>query len=525
MERFHFTETDLQRMKTHQISEAQVKAQLARFRQSSIFMRLQRPCIPGDGVHRIDPATTERHLDLYSRAAQEGRFTKFVPASGAATRMFQSLLQIYHLPQFLEPQELHRNAELGVAVACDFLKFLEDIHRFAFIEDLQKALARDGLDLSVLIESHRYRTVLEYLLTDIGLNYGALPKGLLKFHLYSEGSRTAVEEHLEEAVHYLVCGKKKCRLHFTVSPEHEGRFREFFEQVRPDYERRHGVIYEVGFSHQHPSTNTIAADGLNRPFRDRFGRLVFRPGGHGALLANMSDLQGDLVYIKNVDNVAQVRFVDTIGLWKRILGGCLVALEAQVHHHVRQLEGALTPKSVEQAEAFVVEQLHTRLPKNSSAWPLEKRHAYIRERLDRPIRVCGVVQNVGEPGGAPFWVEDHSGEPSIQIVEKAQVDFGSPKQLEIWNSSTHFNPVDLVCSMRNYLGQPFDLDRFVDHDAVFISKKSVEGRSLQALELPGLWNGAMSRWLTVVVEVPRITFNPVKTVFDLLKPEHQPPPG
>jgi hypothetical protein len=524
MERFHFTETDLQQMKALDISEAQVKAQIALFRKSSTFMRLQRPCILGDGVRRIESAERESYLDLHEQAAKKGRFLKFVPASGAATRMFQSLLQIYHLPQFLEPQELHRNAKLGVAVACDFLKFMEEIYQFAFVEDLKESLAGDGLDLGVLIESHRYRTILEYLLTDIGLNYGGLPKGLLKFHHHPEGSRTAFEEHLEEAVHYLTCANGRCRLHFTVSPQHEEGFRRLLEQIRPHYEKRYGVVYQISFSHQQPSTDTIAADTRNRPFRDRFGRLVFRPGGHGALLANVNNLQGDLVYIKNVDNVVQERFSETIGSWKRVLGGCLVALEAAVHEHLRQLNDRVSPSCVEQAESFAVEELHVRFPETYSTWSLQKRHAYMREKLDRPIRVCGVVQNVGEPGGAPFWVEDRSGELSLQIVEKAQVDFTSPEQQEIWNSSTHFNPVDLVCSMRNCEGKPFALDRYVDHNAVFISKKSVEGRSLKALELPGLWNGAMAGWLTVIVEVPRITFNPVKTIFDLLKPEHQPPP-
>jgi len=292
--------------------------------------------------------------------------------------------------------------------------------------------------------------------------------------------------------------------------------------VGPRYEKRHGVSYEVSFSHQHPSTNTIAVDLRDRPFRDRFGRLVFRPGGHGALLENVSDLQGDLVYIKNVDNVIQERFKDTIGFWKRVLGGCLVAIEGEVHEHLRRLKAGVSATEVKAAEAFAEEKLLVRFPKSYAASSLEDRHAYLEKKLDRPIRVCGVVQNVGEPGGAPFWVEDRSGELSLQIVEIAQVDSNSLEQQEIWSSSTHFNPVDLVCSVRNYEGKSFDLKRYVDHDAVFISKKSMEGRTLKALELPGLWNGAMAGWLTVVVEVPRITFNPVKTVFDLLNPEHQP---
>jgi hypothetical protein len=522
MERIHLNEADLQQMNALEITEAQVQAHLEVFRKSSASVCLHRPCTLGDGVRRIETAESQSYLDHHEKAAQRGRFHKFVPASGAATRMFQSLLQIYHLPQYLEPRELHRKAKYGVAVACDFLKFVEHIHQFPFHKDLEEVLASDGLSLTALVQSHHYRTILEYLLINLGLSYGSLPKGLLKFHHYPEGCRTAFEEHLEEAVYYVASADGVCRIHFTVSPEHEDKFRQLLEKVRPRYEKQYGVVYEVGFSHQHPSTNTIAVDTRNRPFRDRFGRLVFRPGGHGALLENLSDLQGDLVYVKNVDNVIQDRFKDTIGFWKRVLGGYLVAVERAVHDHLRRLKDDSSPDSVRQAEAFAKEELLVRFPLSYGGWSREERRAYLENKLDRPIRVCGVVQNVGEPGGAPFWVEDGSGELSLQIVEKAQVNFNCPDQRRIWNSSTHFNPVDLVCSVRNYQGEPFALKRYVDPNAVFISKKSLEGRSLKALELPGLWNGAMAGWLTVVAEVPRITFNPVKTLFDLLKPEHQP---
>ena len=522
MERVRLSEADYQQMHALEITEAQVQAQLEVFRKSSASICLHRPCTLGDGVRRIEIPESESYLDDHREAARQGRFVKFVPASGAATRMFQSLLQIYHLPQFLEPRELHRKAKYGVAVACDFLKFVENIRQFAFRHDLEEVLAGDGLDLTTLVRDHHYRTILEYLLIDLGLSYGTLPKGLLKFHCYPEGCRTAFEEHLEEAVDYVAGADGVCRIHFTVSPEHEDKFRELFEKVRPRYEEEYGVVYEVDFSHQHPSTNTIAVDARNRPFRDRFGRLVFRPGGHGALLENLNDLHGDLVYIKNVDNVIQDRFKDTIAFWKRVLGGCLAAIERAVHDQLRRLKEDLSADSVKQAEAFARDELMVRLPPAYAAWTLEKRHDYLEQKLNRPIRVCGVVRNVGEPGGAPFWVEERSGELSLQIIEKAQVNFNCPEQRRIWNSSTHFNPVDIVCSVRNYRGEPFDLKGYVDDDAVFISKKSLEGHTLKALELPGLWNGAMAGWLTVVVEVPRITFNPVKTVFDLLKPEHQP---
>ncbi len=522
MEKCRFNEADLQQMRAFEIDEAQVCTQLELFRKNSSLIRLQRPCTLGDGIHRLDAAACDTSLAWHERAATKGRFLKFVPASGAATRMFQSLLQIYHLPQYLEPHELHRKAKYGVAVACDFLEFLDGLERFAFREDLEQALAADGLELSQLIVAHEYRTLLDYLLTDLGLGYGSLPKGLLKFHGYPEGCRTAFEEHLEEAAHYLASGARVCRMHFTVAPEYEARFEALFEQVRPYYEARYGVRYDVRFSHQRPATHTVAADLRNRLFRDRFGRMMFRPGGHGALLANLQSLDGDLVYIKNIDNVIQARFEEVLGFWKRVLGGYLAMIEDTVHQLVRALKVGLDPDSVARAEAFARDRLLVQFPQTYADQPLFDRHAFLLNRLDRPLRVCGVVQNVGEPGGAPFWVQEASGECSLQIVEKAQVDFNAPDQREIWSASTHFNPVDLVCSIRNHEGKPFALDNYVDPKAVFISKKSVEGKSLKALELPGLWNGSMAGWLTVIVEVPRITFNPVKTVFDLLKPEHQP---
>lgn len=522
MEKVRFNEADLQQMQGLEIDEAQVCAQIKLFRKSSSLTCLQRPCTVGDGIHRLSAAECEEFLHAHHRAARQGRFLKFVPASGAATRMFQSLLQIYHLPQYLEPHELHRKAKYGVAVASDFLRFLDGLPQFAFRADLEEALARDGLSLSSLIASHEYRTILDYLLTDLGMSYGSLPKGLLKFHRYPEGCRTPFEEHLEEGARYVANGQGICRIHFTVSPEHEERFGELFEQVGFGYEKRYGVKYELSFSHQRPSTHTIAADMRNRPFRDRFGRLVFRPGGHGALLENLAALGGDLVYIKNVDNVIQDRFKDTVAYWKRVLGGYLATLAETVHTVVRELKAGISPAAAERAEQLAREKLLVPFPRSFSERSLYDRHAFLLNRLNRPLRVCGVVRNVGEPGGAPFWVKEPDGEDSLQIVEKAQVDVDCPEQRRIWNSSTHFNPVDLVCSLRDHEGKPFALKGYVDHNAVFISKKSMEGRSLKALELPGLWNGAMAGWLTLIVEVPRITFNPVKTVFDLLKPEHQP---
>ena len=522
MEGVLFSHADRQQMTALGITEDQVRAQLEIFRKASFFVHLDRFCTPQDGVQKIPLKDTDRYLEMHRKAARGGRFTKFVPASGAATRMFQSLLQIYHLPHFLEYEELHRRAEGGVSVACDFLVFMEAIKRFAFVEDLQAAMDRDGYSLDGLIEQNQFRTILEYILTERGLNLGSIPKGLLKFHRYPVECRTAFEEHMVEAAHYLSHGSGLCSIHFTVAPEFEAQFKQLSEKMKRCYEERFGVSYDICFSFQKESTNTIAVDSDNRLFRDRLGRLVFRPGGHGALIENLNDLKGDLIYIKNVDNLIPDHLRDTTIFWKKVLGGYLVEIQEIVHGYVRGLKEEISPGVIASADRFAREKLLIQFPKAYETCSLEEKHSFLLDELNRPIRVCGVVQNVGEPGGAPFWVKSKKGTLSLQIVEKAQVNCSCPQQQKIWMSSTHFNPVDLICAVRDHEGKPFDLRQYVDPEAVFITRKFKDGRELKALELPGLWNGAMSDWITIVVDVPRITFNPVKTIFDLLKPEHQP---
>lgn len=522
MEGFVFHDADLRQLERLGITLSQVLDQIEILRKSSFYIRLNRPCTLGDGIHKIPEDKAGKYLSLHDTAARKNRFQKFVPASGAATRMFQSLLQIYYVPQFLDCDELYRRVEQGVALATDFLRFVEQLHKFPFWEELEASVARSGLCLNALLQKGQFRTVLDHILTPCGLNYGSLPKGLLKFHRYSDGSRTAFEEHLVEAAYYLKDEVGRCNLHFTVPEEHEEGFRQVLERTRFCYEEHYGACYNVCFSHQKRSTDTIAVDLENRPFRDLSGSLHFRPGGHGALLENLNDLQGDLVYIKNIDNLVPDRLKETSAYWKKILAGYLVEVQQTVHGFLRSLKATVDEDVVERAMRFAKEDLLIHFPVDFSLWPVEKRRWFLFERLNRPIRVCGVVVNTGEPGGAPFWVEDKSGALTLQIVERAQVDFSSPSQQEIWMSSTHFNPVDLVCGLRDFEGKPFDLRRYVDSEAVFISRKFKDGKEIKALELPGLWNGAMADWITIIVEVPEITFNPVKTVYDLLRPEHQP---
>ncbi len=521
MESSFFPDTDRLQMESLGIDESKIQEQLERFRKCEAFIHLERPCTPGDGVHRIPERRLQKYLRSHQKAAGKGRYLKFVPASGAATRMFQSLLYIYHAPHFLEYDELRKRAGQGVSIANDFMLFLENIARFPFCDDLMDALARKGLDLDLLIREHRYLPVLECLLTENGLKQACLPKALLKFHLYPHGSRTAFEEHLVEAVDYVRDAKRLCHLHFTVAPEHEAAFMRVFNKSRKCYENRLNVLYEVGFSFQKPSTSTVAVDLDNELFRDRHGRIVFRPGGHGALLENLDDLQGDLVYVRNIDNIAPHRLQKEVVHWKKVLGGMLVEVQEKIHHFLRALHCDPASATIHETATFAQEQLSMQLPQGFEAWEESRKAHYLFQRLNRPIRVCGVVKNVGEPGGAPFWVRDKAGTLSLQIVEKAQVNMDNDGQRSVWESSTHFNPVDIVCAVRDFRGVPFSLQEYVDPEAVFITRKSKEGKELKALELPGLWNGSMSDWITIAVEVPRNTFNPVKTVFDLLRPEHQ----
>jgi len=519
---FSLSDQDIQQIQRHGLTLEQVQEQLRFFASPPPFIRLARAATVPDGIHRIPPAAWERYLERHADAAREGRFTKFVPASGGATRMFELLLHyFYHVDTDLK-SVVAAELEQGVHRAREFLLFHDCLHRFAFYPDLQALCSANGNSLEDLLAERDYREILSIVLAERGLHYKDLPKALIKFHTYGAESRTALEEHLVEAAGYVRDRDGWCRLHLTILPRHRQTFQRFLEQVQPALEERFGCRFLVDFSFQHPSTDTLAADADNRPFRDSRGRLVFRPGGHGALLQNLQNLQGDLVYIKNIDNVVPDRLKESTILWKKILGGFLVDLQEQIHRHLGALGQNPGADVLEEALDFARDELALALPPQIRQWPEDLARDYLVRALNRPLRVCGVVKNQGEPGGAPFWIQEPDGSLSLQIVEKAQVDLGDPDQRAIWETATHFNPVDLVCALRDDQGLPFDLAPYVDRQAVFISRKSLDGRELKALELPGLWNGAMAHWLTVFVEVPIVTFNPVKTVFDLLRPEHQP---
>ncbi len=485
--------------------------QLALFRRGVSPVRLNRPCRARDGIDLLSPSEEEESLAVYDAALRTGRFMKFVPASGAASRMFK---------------EWYRTLQNGgFAVQAEEESFLQDLRRYAFWPDLQASVAAEGRRLDDLIEERAAGELLKYILTEEGLNYGRLPKALLKFHACSEGCRTALEEHLVEAALYARDGQNRSRIHFTVSCEHANLVREHLSEVIPAYESACGTVYEIGLSTQEAATNTLAVDPEMRPFRNEAGELVFRPGGHGSLLTNLDTLEADVIFLKNIDNVVPDRLKPVTVRWKKIMAGYLLSLQDGIFSRLRLLEtGDAGEAALDEIARFCREKIHLVLPTDFAGQSPEERRSLLFGKLNRPIRVCGMVRNEGEPGGGPFWVDDPDGKglQSLQIIEESQIEVNDARQQALWRSATHFNPVDLVCGVHDFRGRKFELTRFVDPTLSIITRKSEKGRELLALERPGLWNGSMAFWNTLFVEVPLATFNPVKTVADLLRPPHLP---
>lgn len=517
------SEEDLQQIRTRGLAVDDVRQQLGVLRDPPPYTALLRGCSPGDGVRVLTDAEVAAALDAHAAAAGAGRFLCFVPASGAATRMFRALLAVLEQDPRLTAATLEQRAAGGDKDAREVLEVWQNLARFAFVGDLRAALARRGGDLDAAVRAGDVATVLDALLDEAGLGYASLPKGLLAFHRYPDAPRTAFEEHLVDAARYARAGDGAVRLHLTVSPQHLAGFEGLLARVRPRHEQQLDARFTVGFSHQESSTDTVAVDLDGRPFRDADGQLLFRPGGHGALLENLARSGADLAYVKNIDNVVPDHLKPPVVHWKKVLGGLLVQLQAKVFATLARLEAASDASAVDAALALLRDDLGTTPPDAVARGDAALRREFARAKLARPLRVCGMVPCEGDPGGGPFWVRTRDGGASLQIVETAQIDLGDPAQRAMLDGSTHFNPVDLVCALRDHAGRPFDLARHVDREAVFISEKSSGGRKLRALERPGLWNGSMADWSTAFVAVPAATFNPVKTINDLLRPPHQPP--
>ena len=503
------TNEDKELLKKKGISENQIEVQLKNFEQGFPFLKLRAAASVGNGIIAPKGAEVEKYVKVWNDYKAEGHsITKFVPASGAASRMFKNMFE------FL-------SADYDVPTTDFEKKFFAEIHKFAFFDALNDAcFLNEEKGVDALIEEGEYKAVVANMLNEEGLNYGQLPKGLLQFHAYEDCARTPVEEHLAEAAMY-ASSQGEAAVHFTVSTEHRELFQELIDRVLPDASNRYGINYKVSMSEQKPSTDTIAANMDNTPFRTEDGKLLFRPGGHGALIENLNDLQSDVVFIKNIDNVVPDRLKDDTVLWKEVIAGVLVDVQKQTFDYLNLLDsGKFTHDDLENIIRFVRHTLNADVPGLKDLND-EELHIFLKNKLNRPIRVCGVVKNVGEPGGGPFLAFNPDGSVSLQILESSQIDQNNPEYVKMFTQGTHFNPVDLVCAVRNYKGEKFNLPDYVDPATGFISYKSKGGKELKALELPGLWNGAMSNWSTLMVEVPLSTFNPVKTVNDLLRPQHQ----
>jgi hypothetical protein len=444
---------------------------------------------------------------------------KFVPASGAASRMFKHL---FEFRESLNPGKKIPDIYFSNTGFYSVNYFFQNIHRFAFFMDLKGSMEKTGKNLGEALAEKDFTIILDHLLGEVGLNYSSLPKALLSFHNYEDGPRLAMEEHLVEAASYTRDRNGISKIHFTVSPEHIGKFDEKIAACRKKYETLFNTRLEISHSIQKSSTDTIAVDENNLPFRKTDGTLLFRPAGHGALLANLNEQDADVIFIKNIDNIVPDRLKATTIENKKLIGGYLLYIRRQIFDFLMKVEaGIVTDEEVRKMAAFTASQNLVALPEGFERQNIEGQSIFLFGELNRPIRVCGMVRNAGEPGGGPFWVAGENDKASLQIVESSQVNMRDEAQREIFGASTHFNPVDLVCCTIDYKGNPFKLQEFVDESTGFISLKSSEGRTLKAQELPGLWNGSMAGWITLFVEIPLITFNPVKTINDLLRDEHQ----
>ncbi|GHU71166.1 hypothetical protein FACS189413_12540 [Bacteroidia bacterium] len=503
------TPNDLQQLIAKNIPVEQLDEQLRSFRQGFPYLPVMASASVEKGIKHIPENEQTAYLQAWDKYLKQNKtIVKFVPASGAASRMFKDLFE------FL-------SAEYPIPATPFEKAFFDGIHRFAFYSELNNiCLKNENQSIDELISNGKYKAIVENLLSYKGLNYGQLPKGLLLFHSYPEGARTAMEEHLVEGALYACNQAREVQVHFTVSPEHQALFESLTSEKTPVYAQKFDVSYNISFSEQKSSTDTIAAGANNEPFRDN-EKLLFRPGGHGALIENLNDLQADVVFVKNIDNVVPDSFKPITTKYKQLIAGVLVDYQTQIFQYLQLLDsGKYSHEQLLEMLYFLQNEMCIKNPETKHLEDSELA-LYVKSKFNRPLRVCGMVRNAGEPGGGPFLAVNPDGTVSPQVLESSQIDLKDPEKKAMFEQGTHFNPVDLVCALKNYKGEKFNLPDYVDKNTGFISLKSKNGKELKALELPGLWNGAMSDWNTVFVEVPIETFNPVKTVNDLLRSEHQ----
>jgi len=504
-----FSQEDKEQLKAKGIEEAKVIEQIKTFKQGIPFVSLQRAAVVGDGIHRF---TKEEEQDLvahYEANVENRSILKFVPASGAASRMFKAL---FNFLDAYNAKEESFDAYIARSNDQDLKVFAAGIKNFPFYQKV-----KDRLALASPSKGEEVYAFVAELMGENALNYGFYPKGLLPFHNYEQHAATPFEEHLKEGALY-GASNGNAKLHFTISEQHEAMFKEEFSAVNGRVSEATGINYTVDYSFQKSATDTIAVAMNNEPFRNNDGSILFRPGGHGALIENLNEQDADIIFIKNIDNVAVMRDADAVARSKKILAGVLLGVQEKAFKYIKMLQNnAISETTIAEIKEFLTSELNVSLSSNNQDDTKEE----LLRKLQRPIRVCGMVKNEGEPGGGPFWITNNENEVSLQIIESAQIDMKDDEQVSILKNATHFNPVDLVCGVRNHKGEKIDLLKYVDHKQGFITGKTKDGKELKALELPGLWNGAMAYWNTIFVEVPLVTFNPVKTVNDLLKPSHQ----
>ena len=513
-----FSKQDIHQIEKKGLSVEEVKGQIELFETGLPLINLHSAAIIENGIKKLTDTERQNYIEFFDAKKDTVSILKFVPASGAATRMFKTL---FNFLDSYNPDEESINSFINRHKDSDLSVFLIGIEKLPFYHIVLTALEEFYPDYNSFSNDKQKYLFVKTMLDEDQLNYGLFPKGLLPFHQYKDHIATAFEEHLFESALYS-SSQGEAKLHFTISEKYEHIFDDEFKRIEKIVERKTKTKFHISFSYQKNSTDTIAVTPNDEPFRDEDGKLVFRPSGHGALLENLNDLDADIIFIKNIDNVVVFKYENEVASYKKMLAGLLLEVQEQAFKHIKVLKDSqVSDEKLIEISEFLVKHLNVKMSSEFEKYSNKYQIEYLIEKLDRPIRVCGMVKNEGEPGGGPFWVKEESGNISLQIVESAQVDRKNKNQKEILKNATHFNPVDLVCGIKNYEGKKFDLRNYVDSKTSFITMKTKVGKDLKALELPGLWNGSMASWNSIFVEVPLITFNPVKTVTDLLKPTHQ----
>ncbi len=513
-----FSDKDIKQIESKGLTLQRVEEQISLFETGLPFINIKDVATIDNGIYKITKEKKESYIKYYDKLRDQISILKFVPASGAATRMFKFLFQ------FLKEYNIDKesiNSYINRNKAKDLSLFFVGLEKFPFYDEVLKMNKELYSNYDLLSGDEQNFLFVKTMLDENKLNYSFYQKGLIPFHKYKDHISTAFEEHLFEAALY-ASSNGKANLHFTISENYNHTFDKEFRRIENSVENKTKTAFDISFTHQKQETDTIAVNLKNAPLRDEKNNLVFRPSGHGALIENLNELDNDLVFIKNIDNVVVYTFEEEVASYKKMLAGILLEVQTQAFQYLNDLERKnLDEDELLKIAQFLSSKLSIIISEEFEKYSLKYQKAYLIEKLNRPIRVCGMVKNEGEPGGGPFWVKDENGTISLQIVESAQIDRKNKYQKEIFKNSTHFNPVDLVCGVKDYKGNKFDLTKFVDPKTAFITFKANLGNELKALELPGLWNGSMANWNTIFVEVPLITFNPVKTVNDLLRAPHQ----